>query len=229
MSYRKIQFINDNYYHVYNRGIDKRVIFENDSDFKRFLDCLKFFNSTESKWLATTKIEDNPQNQSGQKLVDIVCYCLMPNHFHLLLKQRLDNGIPTFMRKIATGYAMYFNLTRSRSGRLFQGTYKANIIKDDEYLTHLSRYIHLNSIELIDKNWKVEGLKSRKKAFEFLYKYPWSSYGHYVGLTNNYLINGNLLQEMFSNKGYKNFTESWLVKDLDFLKIEDYPQLTQLT
>lgn len=225
MSYRKIKFINDNYYHIYNRGVDKRKIFDNEKDFERFLDCLRFFNSTNSIWLANKTTEDRPRGRQDQKLVDIVCYCLMPNHFHLLLKQRLDNGISIFMKKISTGYAMYFNITRNRNGILFQGRYKANIIKDDNYLTHLSRYIHLNPIELIDKNWKIEGLKDRKKAFEFLYKYPWSSYGHYIGSVNNDLIDRNLLQEIFSNKEYEEFTKSWMVKESDFLEsIEDRPQ-----
>ena len=162
MANRKISFINDNYYHIYNRGIDKRIIFENDHDFKRFQESLRLFNSPNSIWLADAnqKTEVKPQD----RLVDIVCYCLMPNHFHLLLKQRVDSGIPNFMRKLGTGYSLYFNMRKERSGSLFQGTYKAKLVTDDNYLTHLSRYIHMNPVELVDSNWKVAGIKNKRTA-----------------------------------------------------------------
>lgn len=213
--YRKISFVNNSYYHIYNRGIDKRVIFENDQDFKRFLDCLRFFNSPNSVWLANiddrTKIEDTPQ----ERLVDIVAYCLMPNHFHLLLMQKLGNGIPTFMRKLCTGYSMYFNLSRERNGRLFQGPYKAKMAEDDNYLTHLSRYIHLNPIELVDASWKEVGIRDKKKAFHFLNKYPWSSYMEYLSGTDRGIISENVLHEMFPGGNYKQFVESWVNKDME--------------
>jgi len=213
MANRKISFINDNYYHIYNRGIDKRIIFENDHDFKRFQESLRLFNSPNSIWLADAnqKTEVKPQD----RLVDIVCYCLMPNHFHLLLKQRVDSGIPNFMRKLGTGYSLYFNMRKERSGSLFQGTYKAKLVTDDNYLTHLSRYIHMNPVELVDSNWKVAGIKNKRTAFDFLDKFQWSSYPDFISEVSGKIISRSILHEMFTPSSYKKFIESWLIKDLE--------------
>lgn len=215
MPYRKIAFVNGNYYHVYNRGVDKRVIFDNPKDFGRFINCLHFFNSHNRIWLADTVGRQQVENSHQEKLVDIICYCLMPNHFHFLLKQKVDNGICTFMRKVSTGYSMYFNITRKRTGSLFQGRFKAKIIESDDYLSHLSRYIHLNPVELIEPGWKEQGIKNRKKAFDFINKYPWSSYASYLSGMSSKIVRKNILHEMFSAENHRKFVEEWALKDLN--------------
>lgn len=139
----------------------------------------------------------------------------MPNHFHLLLKQRVNNGVPLFMQKVGTGYTMYFNTRKKRSGSLFQGTYKAKIVEDEDYLIHLSRYIHINPIELMEHDWKEVGIKNKKRTFDFLNNYRWSSYVDYITGTNRKIISKNILHEMFSPESYKKFVESWAVKDLE--------------
>lgn len=219
MAYRKIDFANNNYYHIYNRGVDKRIIFESNSDFRRFLEYLQFFNTTKKVQLADirkTNLEDSPQ----EKLVDILVYCLMPNHFHLLLKQRISGGISTFMKKIGTGYSMYFNISRNRTGSLFQGPYKAKAVANDNYLTHLSRYIHLNPIELVETSWKEKGIKNKNKSFPFIEKYPWSSYAIYLAGGNHKIVNRNILHELFSPDNYKEFVQNWATEK----GLEDCPQ-----
>ena len=211
MAYRKISFTNNEYYHVYNRGIDKRVIFETPVDFQRFADCLQFFNSFEKVEIREKRKSSSPEDspQGERKLVDVICYCLMPNHFHLLLKQRVDNGITTFMKKMGTGYSMYFNITRERTGSLFQGPYKAKAVKDNDYLTHLSRYIHMNPVDLIDANWKEVGIKNKNSTHSFIEKYPWSSYADYVSGRESKIISKNILHELFSALDYVKFVQDW--------------------
>lgn len=133
------EFVADNYYHVYNRGVEKRLIFLDDVDYGMFLAQFK-------KYLIGEK-EDNKNRHKYTPLgdeVQLLSYCLMPNHFHLLLYQTSNDGIEKLMRRVMTGYAMYFNNRYNRVGSLFQGRYKASRINADAYLQHISRYIHLN-------------------------------------------------------------------------------------
>ncbi len=95
-------------------------------------------------------------------LVEILCFCLMPNHFYLILKQLIEGGILLFMQKLA-GYVYYFNLKFKRIRSLFQGKFKAIEIDNENYLLHLSRYQHLNPLELIEPDWKEDGIKNLKK------------------------------------------------------------------
>ena len=132
------------------------------------------------------------------------------NHFfYFLLKKRVDNGITTFMKKMGTGYSMYFNITRERTGSLFQGPYKAKAVKDNDYLTHLSRYIHMNPVDLIDANWKEVGVKNKNSAHSFIEKYPWSSYADYVSGRESKIISKNILHELFSASDYVKFVQDW--------------------
>lgn len=225
---REIEFANNEYYHIYNRGVDKREIFINKNDYIRFLHNLYEFNSQErapefarvSKHNAgdsVSHIEKKPR----KKLVNVICFCLMPNHFHLILKQLVDDGISRFMHKLGLGYAMAFNIKYKRSGILFQGKFKAVYIKNETYLTHLSRYIHLNPVELKEKNWREAGIKDWSKANQFLEGYRYSSYFDYIGKKNfPSITNRKLILEIFDNeKKYKKFVREWLIKDLS--KIED--------
>src|SRR3989338_5121487 len=155
------QFENEHFYHIYNRGVEKRDIFIDKNDYLRFLEGLKEFNNPEM-----VTLRDPPPYRGltsvRKKLVRIHAFCLMPNHFHLLLEQIADNGIPLFMQKLGTGYTMYFNLVNQRVGGLFQGTFKAKIIENETYLMHLLRYIHLNPIELVEAKWKEKGIAWKK-------------------------------------------------------------------
>ncbi len=150
MSIRKIQFNEDYYYHIFNRGVDKRNIFESQEDlyyfFKRLIDL--------NKDGTTPSINNNrykgrgriAKSESANALVSIISYCLLPNHFHLVLKQESKDGISKFMQKLGTSYTMYFNQKYKRSGSLFQGKFKANIINGELRLPVLSVYVNLNYI-----------------------------------------------------------------------------------
>lgn len=141
----------NSYYHIYNRGIEKRVIFLDHRDFKKFLYYLKLYLSPKDEILQLAQIDPGvqrfyPLNLSEE--IDLVAYALMPNHFHLLLKQTSNNGITKFMRRLSTAYVMYFNKKYDRVGSLFQNRFKACNVNSDSYILHLSRYIHLNPLSL---------------------------------------------------------------------------------
>ena len=144
----------------------------------------------------------------------------MPNHFHLIIKQLKDEGIAQFMQKVGTGYTMFFNAKNQRSGGLFQGRFKAILIENDEYLMHLSRYIHINPVELIESNWKAEGIEDWTRAKEFLARYRWSSYLDYAGIKNfPSLINKEIIMSYFKDEAsYTNFINNWLGQDLEYVK-----------
>ena len=132
---RNIIFSEGEYYHLYNRGVDKRVVFSRTPDYKRFLAYLYILNSTESV-RPTDILEKNNFDRAmtqrrGEQLVSIGAYCLMPNHFHLYVTPRIDDGISRFMQKVSTAYTMYFNKKYERSGALFQGTFKAQHVHRD--------------------------------------------------------------------------------------------------
>src|SRR3989339_783003 len=145
---RKEKFIQDEFYHIFNRGVEKRTIFQNTSDYKRFMALLYLANSNQ-----TVEFRNNSYGNSfneifkqdrGEQLVAIGAYCLMPNHFHLLLTPLVNGGISKFMLKLQTGYSMYFNKKNERVGALFQGVFKSQYINEDKYLRYIYAYIHLN-------------------------------------------------------------------------------------
>lgn len=185
---RNIKFSFGEFYHIYNRGTEKRQVFLNNKDRDRFVALLYLCN-----WKGHFKFRDfmkaNPADffdeidKDDSPLVSIGAYCLMPNHFHLLLKEVVDGGVSRFMHKLATAYTMYFNMRNKRNGVLFQGRFKAEHLDSDTYLKYIFSYIHLNPIKLIDKNWKEEGIKDFEKAKKYLDSYEYSSYADYMDVT----------------------------------------------
>jgi len=192
---RNIIFAPDEFYHLYNRGTEKRRIFLQKSDYERFLTLLFQSNSTSPVHLARQgrTLAELGETDRRETLVDICAYCLMPNHFHILVKERSDNGISSFMQKISTGYTMYFNKKYERTGALFQGRFKATHANTDRYLKYLFTYIHLNPVKIIEPNWKESGISNQKRAQEYLEKYKYSSYLDYLG--NNRLEKNILSME----------------------------------
>ncbi|KKT39749.1 MAG: Transposase [Candidatus Giovannonibacteria bacterium GW2011_GWA2_44_13b] len=147
-SMRKVKFTDGEFYHIYNRGTDKRKIFVDENDLERFLQSLREFNNQkpigslfENSFRDKTKL-GNPVT----KLVDIVCYCLNPNHFHLILKQRIDGGLSEFMHRLGSGYTRFFNIKYKRSGVLFQGKFKAKHINSNNYLLRVGTYVNQNNL-----------------------------------------------------------------------------------
>lgn len=139
-------------------------------------------------------------------LVEILCYSLVPNHFHLLLKEIRLDGISKFMQKIGSGFTNYFNTRHKETGNLFQGGYKGKLVKEQDYLEYLSVYIQvINVLELFPGGLK-NALRNFDKALKFVEHYPFSSYPDYIGLRNSLIINKDVLGEIFSTpKKYKEF------------------------
>ncbi len=181
MSQRNTALAFGEYYHVYNRGVDRRTIFKDGADYNRF---------TELLYLSNTELSVNVRNirrteplifdfEREQQLVYIGAYCLMPNHFHILLTPVKEGGVQEFMHKLLTAYSMYFNKRYERTGALFQGRFKSKHAGADEYLKYLFSYIHLNPVKLIQGDWKQVGIQNVREAKEYLDTYRYSSLKDY--------------------------------------------------
>jgi len=218
---RSVVFAPGELYHLYNRGTEKRRVFLDRIDHERFLALMFFCNSND-----TVRIEDLAQSgrsllsmfathERGETLVDLCAYALMPNHFHMLVREKSDDGISRFMQKLTTGYTMYFNTRNERTGSLFQGRFKAQHVHDDRYLKYLVAYLHLNPIKLIEKSWKETGISDRAKADRHLQTYRYSSYLDYTGakrLEWN-ILNMNALSEYYdfaTPSDFKSHVSEWL-------------------
>src|SRR3989344_3686990 len=178
---RKITFSVGEFYHLYNRGVEKRTIFLNEKDRARFHKLIYLANSTNPikfRELGDCAFDDIDR---GDQLVAIGAYVLMPNHFHFLVKEIVKNGLSRFMEKLSTGYSMYFNKKYERVGPLFQGRFKGEHVDNDRYLKYLYAYIHLNPVKLIEPNWKETGIKDKKRALKYISQYYYSSYEDYCG------------------------------------------------
>lgn len=183
-------------YHIYNRGYDKRDTFLDGKDYSRFLESLYWFNNNNLVNIRDLTQEerqhplgltpgtgDNLRRVQDRKpIAEILASCLMPNHYHMVVKEILDGGISLFMKKLGNGYTAYFNEKYDRKGvgGLFQGTYQSVRIKDDRQLIAIFNYVHTNPVELVEKQWKEFRVKNKKHALDFLQNYPYSSYHDYT-------------------------------------------------
>jgi len=207
------QFDSDSMYHVYNRGNNKRTIFFDEKDYAVFLSYIKYALLSDDDFQARAEVSEELISSSSRfnlrrlglhNRVELVAYCLMPNHFHLLLYQYDPDAIPALMRSIATGYSMYFNKRHNCSGKLYQGVYKAAPVDNQPYWEHISRYIHLNPIDL-GVDYKT---------------YDFSSYRQYMGYINAKWLKQDKGMIGASPEDYASFVESWIpyrkeLKDLD--------------
>ncbi len=237
MPYRKEQFASGEIYHVAVRGIDGNQIFKDIDDHYRGIFSIYEFNNAKqvviqkrrkararekeqikkinqefSKILTKAKASrDRVSTDSRDKFVEVLAFCIMPNHFHLLLRQIKDNGITKFMAKFGIGYGGYFNRKYSRKGYVFQNRFIAVHIKNEKQLKIVFVYIHVNPISLIEPKWKEAGIKNLKKILEFLENYKWSSYSDYIGKKNFPSVTDRefMLEIMGGEKGCIEF-----VKDL---------------
>ncbi len=171
-------------YHALNRGVDKRVIFMDDHDRARFVSGLELFNDTRSidnLHRIINGIDVGPTRPNKEPLVEIHGWCLMENHYHLLLSETEEGGIPKFLMKLNVGYAKYFNKRHKRSGTLFQSRTKKILIEKDAHFLHILNYIHLNPLDHREdmRNWREGKVSGAAQAITYLNKYPWSSYHDY--------------------------------------------------
>ncbi len=179
---RKIVFANDEYYHVFNRGVDKRKIFLRVGHYKRFIQTLENLLNFGSATTGRTLI----QKIAFTTKISFISYCLMPNHYHFIIRQIQENGISEFMHHLNTSYTKYFNINEKRSGRLFEFTFKAVHVDSEAQLLHLSRYIHINPL--------LAGV------VEDLNKYTWSSYQDFIGLRDSHLCQKQEILDLISLK-----------------------------
>lgn len=177
-------------YHVMNRGVDKRDIFMDDIDRARFVHDLWEFNDTEDAnnvWhrIVRSKGLRNPYIPK-ERIVDVHGWCIMKNHYHLLLSERVEDGLTKFLRRLNVGYANYFNEQHKREGTLFQGRTKKVLIKSDRHFLHILNYIHFNPLDYHDfaKDWRDGSVKGSARALKALSEYRWSSYLDYMGQKN---------------------------------------------
>ncbi len=213
------QFINNKIYHVFNRGVEKREVFLDTQDYARFIHSLFEFN--DKALTINTHRSFNPndpmfgvrlptlEKEPRKLLVEILIFTLMPNHFHLLLKQLVEGGISKFMQKIGTGYTNYFNKKYERVGSLFQGKFKAVDIIENAHFIHIPHYIHTNSLDIKDVRSQTPNIEEQMK---FLEDYKWSSFQDYIGKKNFPSVTQRefLLDFWGGSEKYKKETKEWL-------------------
>jgi putative transposase len=206
------------FYHVYSRGVEKKNIFLTNRDKIRFQKMLYIFNSSKQLKFRDVAGLDLEEIDRGEILVNIGAYCLMDNHFHLLLSENVPGGISKFMQKLMTSYSKYFNLVNKKTGRLFESNYKSKWCDNDEYLKYLFCYIPLNPLKQLIPNWKTEGIKDLKTAKKFLSDYSFSSYFDHVdgGREEGLILNSNAFPEYFSGKyNFNRFIDDWMKFAID--------------
>lgn len=203
MPIRKTPLVTNQYYHIFNRSVGKIPIFNTKRDFARALDALNYYHFKERPFPYSEFIKkrDDIRNKilknsktASKKLVEVICFCLMPNHFHLILKQLSNHGIMNFIRYFQNSYAKYYNIKYERFGSLFQNPFKAVLIEDDSQLLHLSRYIHLNP---------YSSFIIKKKKDIILY--PESSLSEYLKKSDGFCRPGIVLDQFGSAKEYLKF------------------------
>jgi putative transposase len=222
---RKDPFVTGEYYHIYNRGIDKRIIFKLGRDYERFMMLLYIANSDSEKSFRLDNLINHSHKSfneimvldKGEPLVSIGAWCLMTNHFHLLIRQEVDGGITKFMQKLGTAYSMFFNIKYQRKGALFGGVFKSNLIEaDDRYMQHLFGYIHINPLDIEFSGWKNKIKKSSVDMKKFLESYRYSSYLDYAGkdrIEKNIIKSENFPDYFTDAKSFEDFVEDYLIED----------------
>ena len=227
----------DGVFHILNRGVDKRKIFLDNQDRLRFVHDLFEFNDQEpvnTTFHIFQKVKNSKNNVIGTRnigtderkprslLVNIHAFCIMSNHYHLLLSPQIENGAPRFMQKLNIGYVRYFNERYKRNGTLFEGGYKFIPVIDDSHFIHLPYYIHLNPLDAVFPEWRDRKLRSYNKAIKFLNSYRWSSHLDYIGHKNfPSVTQRDFLIRFFGDANeYKDGVKQWL-RDLDLDDIRD--------
>jgi len=203
MPIRKIKISTGEYYHIYNRGFNEINIYTNSFEYERFCNLLKYyrFKNTLFSFSKLNEIDLERKNKyleklkkNGKKQVKIIAFCLMPNHYHLLLKQTEKEGIRKFISNVQNGYAKFFNTISNRKGPLFDGRFNVVLVYNDNQLLHLSRYIHLNP-------YSGGVVKSKKELLEF----PWSSLPQYLGKEKGFCKPSIVLDQFKNPEKYKKF------------------------
>ena len=215
MGYRYDDLSPDEVYHVFSRGVEKRKIFLDHTDRQRFLSLLIYcLPRGPSRGFAVSKRckTENKLTAEGNGLVDLLCYCLMDNHIHLLIRENIEGGTSLYMQRLLTSYSRYFNVRRDRSGSLFIHPFKAVLVEQDKQLLHVSRYIHLNPYVA--------------RMVEGIYEFEWSSLGEYASINCKRTCHRALINDIMSMREYRSFVEDEAgyarsITDLEHLLIDN--------
>ncbi len=203
------------YYHIYNRGVEKRNIFLDEQDYKVFLGYMKVYLEESSLQGQALKELDghgvSPSHilKNYHDQVELLAYCLMPNHFHFLIRQSTDRGIAEFMQSLILKYVLYFNKKYKRVGSLFQGRYKTVLITNEDQFTYITKYIHRNPIDLLPSRPGLEGLAD----------YKYSSYGNYLGLFKQGWVKTDDILAYFSKTNPRNTYQSFVEETGDISRV----------
>ena len=209
MPVRKVTLEKGEYYHLYSRGVDRRSIYEDQRDYNRFIKMLSYYRQIKppvkfSLWENPVHRPSKEGDQLPKYLISLVAYCLMPNHFHLLVKQEANQGVTLFMHRLLNSHTHHFNLRHGRKGSLFQSRFQAIHVSDNEQLLHLSRYIHLNP--------RKARLVNRAGDYSF------SSMNQF--LDNGGIVDAKIVMDQFSSPSdYELFVESYEDTDSQIAKI----------
>ncbi len=189
-------------YHIYNRGIDGREIFKDSEDYEYFLELLKRyleeFSPEVSERYKTIRpyLARHRQQMNLHRELDLLCYCLLPDHFHLLIRQNTADGITKLMRRVFTNYVMYFNKKNKRHGTLFENVYRAVIVPDTEQLIDLTKYIHLNPVSRVVRRYGPVATVSTADPEYYMY----SSYKNFLGLKSDKWLRPEIILEKMKIK-----------------------------
>ncbi len=203
-------------YHVLNRGVEKRDVVLNDDDRMRFVRSLYIFNDITNAPNSVSQPKQWEKNTQRENLVYIHAWCLMNNHYHLLLSPVDDDvkNISKFMKKLNMGYAKFFNEKYDRSGYLWQGKYKKSLIDRDAYFEYIPYYIHLNPLDYTAYDWRRGTVSSSSKSVEQLDIYRWSSYLDYSGSKNfPSLLYTDLLKNLLIGKEHQQKVIARIISD----------------
>lgn len=192
------------FYHIVNRGVDKRITFQDDGDHLRFIQNLHIYNNIESAPHNVWSTSARMKIKADQKLVIIHAYCLMPNHYHLLLSPACENGVTKFMHKLGMGYSKYFNEKYNRTGVLWQGKYRSNSLTQDSHFNYIPYYIHLNPLDLSHKQWREGKIKNVQSALNVLREYKWSSHNLFLNpeVTSKSVVSDSFFVKEFNQMKY---------------------------
>lgn len=226
VSMRKDAFAPGEYYHIYNRVIFNMAEFESHKNAERLNRSFLLANSMMSG-TAFDFLRDNKNNieqavkiaKTGEKLVDVICYAIMPDHYHLLVKEIKEGGIINFVHKCNISISKYINISQDRKGPLFESRFKSKHVVDNKYLVHLSAYIHLNPLDIISgKEWRKHKLKNWASVKNRLLNYNWSSLTSFLDSScRNEIISGQeiILDQFDNGKDYENYLKDWSEEYMD--------------
>ncbi len=219
---RKITFNEYGYYHIFNRGVDKRRIFMDENDFHRFYLSLYAFNNANFVPSKRGSLEEALQTQILERkpYVSIMSFCLMENHFHMLVRPFRGEWMSAFMQRTLTSYVKYFNLKHGRTGRLFETEYKAVQTGEEGHFEHMPRYIHLNPLDGFDPSWRDGTVTNWDRDLEYLNNYPWSSHHVYMRKGQNFpVVDEEFSTNMFRSKEeYLDYLKQWSTAQADLFK-----------